>query len=400
VRYNRDGSLAQEWGDQFEAATDIARDVAQHFASLGLTGLHYETIYEMGHDMPLTEIHHSVAQGLREGDPTATIIGPATWPGWTVEERFVKPYLAKYGADLLDAMSVHWYASNDHDLWKLWEGEPEGWALTMGHERYLSAMLDRTALFGDWTRSLQALLSDPALNPAGKPIGIIFTEIDVNATSYYLRNPVNEDWPTYRADRDCWLNTNYFGGVWWASVLGHIASVGVAADAAKFLTRNYYGLAEMAPDDRAYRYPVWFALKLLGEQGGLQAGRQMLTASVAGATSLEAFATGGPDDLRVILINKAFAPQTADISIGGLSPGQWQATCYLFDRTRVAQFLGRKPGEQADGAFEGAPSDDSLSARCLQPLPPLPCTPGGDRQQIAGVPCPPLSLTVLHFARP
>ncbi|MBM3477487.1 MAG: hypothetical protein FJX75_29810, partial [Armatimonadetes bacterium] len=98
VRYNRDGTLiADGWGDQLQAATDIACDVAKHSASVGLAGLHYETIYEMGHDMPLAEIHHAVAQGLREGDPTATIVGPATWPGWTVEEHFVKPYLAKYG---------------------------------------------------------------------------------------------------------------------------------------------------------------------------------------------------------------------------------------------------------------------------------------------------------------
>jgi len=391
VRYNRDGSLAADgWGDQLEAATTIARDTVAHLASIGLTGLHWETMYEMGHDMPLPEIHHAGALGVHEADPTATIIGPATWPGWTVEERFVRPYLAKYGPELLDAVSVHWYASNDHDLWKLWEGEPEGWVLTMGHQDYLRAMLDRTTLFRDWTRSLNALLTDPAVNPTQKPIGIIFTEIDVNATSYYLRNPVNEDWPAYRADRDCWLNTNHFGGVWWASVLCNLASAEAGANAAKFCTRNYYGLAEMAPDDRAYRYPVWFAFRLLQEQGGLRPGRPVLWASVEGVPSVEAFATGSPEDLRIILSNKSFEPQAVQLAISGSPSGDWEAARYLFDSTRVAAFLGRKPGDAADGLFEGAPSDDSASARCLEPVDSLTISEAGAAMRL-----PPLSLTVL-----
>jgi len=398
ARYNRDGSLVTDgWGDQLAAATDIARDVAAHLAETGLTGLHWETIYEMGHDMPLVEIHHAVAQGLREADPTCVIAGPATWPGWTVEERFVKPYLAKYGADLLDTVSVHWYASNDHDLWKLWEGKPEGWALNMADEASLAAMLDRTRLFGDWTRSLHALITDPELNPQAKPIGIIFTEVDVNATSYYLRNPVNDAWPEYRAEADCWLNTNSFGGVWWASVLCHIASAGVAADASKFTARYYYGLAEMAPDDRTYRYPVWFALRLLREQGGLAAGRQMLEATCEGQAAVEAFATGGADDPRAIVINKGFEAESVSLSISGLAAGNWQAIRYVFDSTRVARFLGRKPGVEADGLFEGAPADDSLSAQCLEPVETLPCAEADGVHTLADVECPPLSFTVLRF---
>ena len=269
----------------------------------------------------------------------------------------------------------------------------------MAHETYLAAMLDKTTSYRDWTRSLGTLLRDPQLNPTGKSIGLIFTEADVNQTSYYMRNPINEDWPTYRADRDCWLNGNYFGGLWWASVLCNIASVGTAADAAKFTTRNYYGLAEFAPDDRAYRYPVWFALKLLRDQGGLQAGRQMVAASATGEPMVEAFATGGPDDLRVIVVNKSFAPRTVDIAVSGLAPGEWQAERYLFDRTRVARWLGRKPGEEADGVFEGAP-DDSPSARCLEPLGSLECREAEDAQRITGLECPPISFTVLRFERP
>lgn len=398
ARYDRDGTRAAGgWGDQLDAATDIARDVAAHLAGLGLTGLHWETVYEMGHDMPLVEIHHAVAEGLREADPTCVIAGPATWPGWTVEECFVKPYLAKYGPDLLDRVSVHWYGSNDHEVRKLWGNDPEDWVLTMARRDCLAALLERTGLFGDWTRSLHALLSDPRLNPQTKPIGIIFTEIDVDATSYYLRNPVNDAWPEYRTEADCWLNTNAFGGVWWASVLCHIASAGAAADAAKFNTRYYYGLAEMAEGDRAYRYPVWFALRLLREQGGLVAGRDMLTTTLAGDVSLEAFTTGGPDGLRAILINKGFAPQSIRLSVSGLAAGDWLATRYVFDETRVARFLGRKPGEEADGLFEGAPTDDSLSARCLEPIDTFPCTEADGGHALPDLQCPPLSFTVLRF---
>jgi len=401
VRYNQDGALAREaYGDQLEAARTIARDLARHLAAEGLPGLSYETMYEMGHDMPLVEIHHAVALGVREGDSTAVIVGPATWPGWTVEERFVKPYLARYGPDLLDRVSVHWYASNDHDLWKLWDAEPRDFVVTRAHEKYLGFMLERTTLYHDWTRSLHALLNDPQLNPLAKPIGIVFTEIDVNATSYYLRNPANEEWPAYRADRDCWLNTNVYGGVWWASVLGNIASAGVGAGAAKFCTRNYYGLAEMAPGDRAYRYPVWFALRLLEEQGGLHAGRGMVSADVSGGTCVECFATGGPEDLRVVLVNKAFGPQRIKLTVSGLSPGGWEATRYVFDETRVARWLGRRPGAEADGEFEGAPSDGSKSAQCLVPVDTLRCTSTGGAAELTCPELPALSFTVLRVARP
>lgn len=401
VRYNRDGTRAEEgWGDQLDAAAEIARETVAHLSREGITGLHWETIYEMGHDMPLVEIHHAVATGIRAADGTAKIVGPATWPGWTVQERFVKPYLAKYGPDLLDTVSVHWYADNDHDLWKLWAQEPEGWILTLGHQEYTGAIMDRTGKYADWTRSLDALLKDPALNPAGKRIGISFTEIDVLAISYYLRNPVNEDWPEYRADRDCWLNTNHYGGVWWASVLCNIASAGVAADAAKFNTRNYYGLAEMAPGDRAYRYPVWFALKLLRDEGGLTRGRSMLATEVRGDSGLEAFATGGADGPRIILINKSREPQRADLRAEGLAQGNWNAVRFLFDQTRVAAFLGRRPGEQRDGQFEGAPEDDSKSLRCLEPVETLPCAWSEGQLRIAGVPLPPVSVTVLRLSAP
>jgi hypothetical protein len=271
----------------------------------------------------------------------------------------------------------------------------------MAHEKYLAFMMSKTGSYGNWTRPLHALLQDPQRNPTGKKIGIIFTEVDVNQTSYYLRNPVNPNWPRYRADTDCWLNTNYYGGVWWASVLCHLASAGGAAEAAKFNTRNYYGIQELAPPDKAYRYPVWFTFQLLQEQGGLRAGRPMVAAAAmgGGAPLVEAFATGGPEDLRVIVINKSFHPQAAEVVVSGLAPGDWKATRYRFDQSRVAQFMGRKPGEQADGVFEGAPEDDSKSARCLEPLGTLECREAQGTQRIADLECPPISFTVLRFQK-
>ena len=85
------------------------------------------------------------------------------------------------------------------------------------------------------------------------------------------------------------------------------------------------------------------------------------------------------------------------LSISGLAAGNWQAIRYVFDSTRVARFLGRMPGVEADGLFEGAPADDSLSAQCLEPVETLPCAEADGVHTLADVECPPLSFTVLRF---
>lgn len=403
VRFNLDGSICQSgYGDQLNQAGVIARDIANHLAGEGLKGLAWETLYEMNPDMPLVEMHHAIASGVRQADPTALLVGPATWPGWSVEERFVKPYLARYGADLVDQVSVHWYGSNDHDLWKLWADEKDGWILGMGHTRYLDFLMDRTRLFGDWTRSLAALLKDRKLNPGGKRIGILYTEIDVNATSYFLRNPENPDWPRYRPECDCWLNTNFWGGVWWSSVLCRIAATGNGAGAMKFNTRNYYGLAEMAAGDCAYRYPVWFAMKLLRDQGGVRVGRVMVQAKASAGTpdSLEAYATRGSGSLGVVLVNKSRQPQNTGLRLVGIAPGRWSVRRFLFDETRVARMRGRKPGDRADGTFEGDPDDDSVSTKCLLPVATSTVAAGRAGYRWPAMTLPPTSVTVLRLARP
>ncbi|MCE5199852.1 MAG: hypothetical protein ABFD54_07325 [Armatimonadota bacterium] len=398
-RYNTDGSKVSDgYGNQLDAMTQITRDITAYLVSKGFVGQSYETIYEMGVDMPLVEIHYAVAKGVREADPAAILIGPATWPQWSVEERFVKPYLKKYGADLLDMVSMHWYGTNDHGYVELMKNNNDD-ILTMADTAATKYLMEKTTMFRDATSSLSVLLSDKTLNPSGKKIGITFTEIDIDATSYYQRNPVNNDWPKYRADTDCWLNCNYFGGVWWASVLSNIASTGKGADAFKFNGRNYYGMQDMTGDNKAYRYPIWFAFKLLQDQGGLIKGRQVVSAAAkgGGAPMVEAFATGGPDDLRVIVVNKSSDQQAADISISGMKSGHWTATRYLYDRTRVASCMGREPGHNGSAKFEGYPDSDAVSKKCLTPVNSVACRSEGGKVTITNMPCPPISFTVLTF---
>lgn len=402
MNYNLDGSKAPTgYGDQLPLATRIARDFSAYLVSSGLQGMRWETIYEM--DGPrLVDLHHAVAKGIKESDPTAWIIGPATWPGFSVEEAFVKPYLAKYGPTLLDGISIHWYANNDHSFWELKPGLMDGSTLfTMADKPLLKHLMNETPSYGTWVKSLDALLKDKSVNPSGKKFEISYTEADVNSTSYYKRNPVNKHWPQYNPETDIYHNTNYFGGVWWASVLCHVAATGTGADVAKYNGRFYYGVVDWVPPDKAYRYPVWFAMKLLGERGGLKAGRQMLQAQAAGegASALESFATGSNDDLRIIVINKTFLPQAAEIEISSLADGNWTANTYLFDQTRVAPFIGKKPDSGDDeGTYKGYP-DDSSSEPSLLPTGELQCTSLSGKMLLPTTSCPPISFTVHTLQR-
>lgn len=400
----RDPSKGPTWltfRGQPAAMTRIARDLAAGLAARGLKGLYYETIYELGVQMPLAEIHHIVALGLREGDPTCHIVGPATWPGWSVEERFVKPYLRKYGPDLLDVVSVHWYADNEHSFWALPGWKQTRGIVTMADHTMLEYLMETAPKYAAWCRSLRALLDDPAVNPTRKHIGIAFTEFDALATSPYGRNPENPDWPKYDPAADCYINTNYFGGVWSAYVLCDVAASGCAEAMFKFNARDFYGLIENGKGHDFYRLPVWFAWKLLRDEGGLVPGAKMLTTDVKGPMDqahahvggqdepwVGAFAVRAEDGLRLIVINRSQAAQTVEVKVAGLPAGKWKATRYLYCEGRVAEFIGRKPGTKTEGAFAGAPGD-SKSEACLKPLDTIALS---DPLSL-----PPLSMTILRL---
>jgi hypothetical protein len=412
TKLDLDGSPAADGeSDQYAQLEQITQALAAGLAERGLKGLHWETIYEIGHTMPMVEIHHRAARGIRRADPTAKLMGPATWPGWTVEERFVKPYLATYGPDLLDVVSVHWYADNEHGLWAAPGWKQRQGPMTMGDRVYLQYLVETVPKYAEWCRSLRARLDDPQLNPSGKRIGIAYSEFDVVAESPYQRNPENPDWPRYRAAADCYLNTNVFGGVWCAAVLCDLAASGACDVACKFNTRQFYGLIDNKPGGGGgyFRQPVWFAWKLLQDVAQLRAGATLLACAVSGPTDSAAAHVGGKDTPwvrayavrtaagpRLILINRSLEPQGVDVQIAGLGspPGAVPVQRYRYDEGRVGRFIGRQPGTTPEGQFEGG-ADDTANQRCLEILDTLAARAAGGTLSLADLQCPPVSITVL-----
>jgi hypothetical protein len=328
-------------------------------------------------------------------------MGPATWPGWTVEERFVKPYLAKYGPELLDFVSVHWYASNEHSLW-----ETPGWGrpITMADSLWLQHLMEVTPKWEPWCRSLRRLLDDPTLNPARKRIGIAVTELDANANSPYMQTPPNPRYPEYDPAADCYVNTNVLGGVWLASSLCHLMRGGCDL-ALKFNTRQYYGLIDHDASGAYIRTPAWHAVRLLSEVAGLRAGAPLLRTEVRGPLDsaaahkvgedspwLECAATRDARGLAVVLINRGLESESADVTVAGLGEGARKVTRYLFDAERNQRFIGRPPGDKNDGHFE--PED---RARCLEPVDTQVARVTGGRWGLKAVNCPGISLTVLRI---
>ena len=387
--------------DQWEELSRIAHGLAAGLAERGLKSLYWETIYEIGHTMPSPDLHYFAAKGIREADPTAKLIGPATWPGWTVEERFVKPYLERYGPDLLDYVSIHWYADNEHGLWAAPGWKDRKGPVTMGDRLFVQYLIETAPKYGPWCQSLRKVLDDPQRNPVRKPIGIFYSEFDCLATSPYQQNPENADWPNYRADADCYLNTNWFGGVWCAATLCSMLQSGAIDAAFKFTTRDYYGLIENSTQGGYFREPVWFAWKLLQDAGGLVPGAQLVETTVDGPRDQAQAHVGGEDTpwvmatavraadgLRIILINRSLEPQTVSLSLEGGTPARLRR--FLYSQDRLASYIGPKPGAERNGAFEGAP-DDSRNQRCLEPLDDVATGEGAPALEL-----PPISITVLR----
>ncbi len=397
-RYNLDGNMAQDdISDQYTALSEITNAAVKHFADNGLTGLHWETIYEMGPEMPIADIHYYAAKGIRDADKTAKIIGPATWPGWSVEERFVKPFLSKYDADLVDYVSVHWYASNDQDLWA--KGfDPAETIMTMKDRVFTEHMLSKTPDFAEWTRTLRDMLDNPDINKSGKHIGIMYTEFDAVAQSPYEKNPENPIWPNYDEGSDCYINTNYYGGVWCASVLCNMAAYGKADVFCKFNTRNYYGLIENGKNKNFYRTPVWFAWKLLQDKAGLNSGAEMVkSTSDNSGTVLEHYAVKADDGVNLIFINKSQSAFMVDAFVSGLNDCSHSAEKYIFNQERTAAFIGRKPGSKLEGQFEGAPYTDIKNNMSLKPIADVKTSSYDGKLLLSDIECPKISVVVIRI---
>ncbi len=402
-RYNLDGTRVSDgYGDQMAAVTRIARAVASHLASHGMKGLIWETIYELGPEMPLVDIHHAAALGIRQADRTARVMGPATWPGWSVEERFVKPYLTRFGPELLDYVSMHWYMNCDHRLWKLGY-TPDQHLLTMEDTKYLSWILEHVGDYANWSKSVRAVLDDRRLNKQGKPIGVVYSEYDLTAMSAYGRNPENPRWPEYNPAADCYINTNWFGGVWNAAVLCSVAARGCADILCKFATNNMYGLLECTTHPQTglpYRYygqPIWFAWRLLQERAGLRPGARICSAvttpgSCDGCDVYGVVQQAGR--ASVVIINRTFNPVRVALDLLGLPCGASRITMYRFDQKRSAPFLGRRPGYSAEGRFADAP-DTSRNLESLKPIGPVVFRPHGQHMRLQTLFCSPVSVTVL-----
>lgn len=401
-RYDADGTFHEgAFGDQWDAWAGVARDIAARLKAEGLSGLYWETAYELGHTAPLAQIHYYGAKGIKEADPTAMCMGPATWPGWTVEERFVKPYLAAYPAALLDYVSVHWYANNEHGLWDTGYDPADG-VITMADDLWLRCLMEVTPKLGWWSTRLRALLADAKLNPTGKRIGVAFTELDANAYSPYMRSPANESHPEYDPAADCYVNTNVFGGVWNASALCNLMKSGACDIAMKYNTRQYYGLIDHGPDDEYMRTPVWYAMYMLSEVAGLKAGAELVASSVEGPTDSAKEHVGGEDSpwlectaradeagFALVLTNRGPESEAAEVSIRRIPDGEYEATWYRFDASRCQRFIGRPAAQEQDGRFES----ESVSL-CLEPTERTRLAAEGGALELS-VECPGTSITVL-----
>jgi hypothetical protein len=281
----------------------------------------------------------------------------------------------------------------------------------MADTLYLTYLMESVPRYSTWTRSLRALLDDPELNPEGKPIGIAYTEYDANAHSPYRRNPVNPRWPAYDAAADCYVNTNYFGGVWSAALLTDMATNGAADMIAKFNTRQYYGLIENNPEnDGFFRQPVWFAWRLLREAGGLTPGAALARVQVEGPCDdaathygdavgspwIQACAVTADDALRLILVNRSFEDREVGLRVSGVpAPDRrLHADRYLYSRDRLAPFIGRPEGSSREGAFQDAP-DDRLNERTLKPLDRVRLQVEDGTLCLTDLTCPAISITVL-----
>ena len=414
--YDRNGAYHYpNNGNQVDDMQTIARDIASRLKSAGLGGLTWETIYEAdGVEHNLPDTHYYTAKGLRQGDSSIKIIGPATWPTYSVEERFIKPYFTKYGAEgvnLLDYVSMHWYASNS--FWMrsdLWDHTKD--FISMTDTELLKLTMEATPYYAQAVRRARALLdvyqNNKTINPSGKKIGIAFTEYDANAYSPYLKNYNNINYPNYYAKSDTYINTNYFGGVWLASVMTDVLANSPVDIMMKFMARNYYGLIDNIDGYNYYRLPVWYAIKLLRDGAGMKPGAKIVSATVTGPTDsgaapnhiagveqnspwIQAVAVKNGSQTSVIIINRSNTALPVNLTV--LGAANRKMTRYVYCKNTNAMFIGGVTGgPHGDGYFEGYNSTEKYT--CIRAINYVTLSASGKLNNYAA---PAFSFTVFTF---
>lgn len=382
-RFNHDGSQTDGISDQMRDYAEICGNVARELKKIGITGLAWETFFECDGSDYTVDLHYLTAKAIKEADPTAIIIGPATFPGWAVEEGFLKPYLTKYGTDYLDGVSIHLYGTND--AWArtdLWDYHTD--IITMRRTDLLNIIMESASRIPETSKKVREILDSPVYNPGKKKIDILFTEFDANAYSPYQRVPVNQNYPNYSIDSDCYINTNYFGGVFTANCLLQAAIYSPVDDMFRFTTRAYYGLLDhdYTNNEEYYRTPVYFSFLMLQERAHLTPGATTYAASnVRGPTDNATLNIGevsknypyitfagvkNGSDQSVIILNRSSEPLNVELTIRNSQLSKSTATRYLFSKHTTAQYIGRGEGCSFDGYFE-SPGNDLVKNTCLTP---------------------------------
>lgn len=400
-RFNHDGSQTDGISDQMRDYAKICGNTARELKKLGITGLAWETFFECEGHGYVVDLHYLTAKAIKEADPTAIIIGPATFPGWSVEEGFLKNYLSKYGAEYLDGVSIHLYGSND--AWAktdLWDYNTD--IITMKRTDLLNIIMESSNRIPETSKKVRDILDNPIYNPNKKKIDILFTEFDANAYSPYQRVPINNNYPNYSIDSDCYINTNYFGGVFTANCLLQAAVYSPVNDMFRFTTRAYYGLLDhdYTNDGQYYRTPVYFSFMMLQKRAYLTPGATTYAASnVSGPTDNTLKNIGevsknypyitfagvkNGSKQSVVILNRSSNPLNVKLTLKNSQLSKTSATRYLFSKHTTAQYIGRGAGMDFDGYFE-SPDNDLEKNTCLTPYDTVTLTKNGQDYVYSGV---------------
>lgn len=388
-QYNKDGTKSSvNRGNQIDEYARIAKEITRKLKAAGVSGLLWETIYEIGYGYePFYQspvyIHYATAKAIKEVDGSAKFIGPATFTGWCVE-KFLDDYFSEYGAEgskYLDFVSFHQYGGNyiwnKTDLWK-YDKQFVSMVKSDNHVQngfpiknlsLLKILSSTPKEASNCVKKLKSMISQKSeYYGFTKKIGVAITEYDVNNYSNYLNNPSNDRYPQYNAASDTSINTNYFGGVTTAYLLT-TCSLSGADLLMKFNTRSYYGIVDndCANQNVYYRTPLWYSFKLLQEKLGLTSSSEIIPLNVTGPKDTDTgysepwiFACGVKKNGRtnILVINRGTNPSNVMITLKNMD-GKKSFTRFVYGENTTAQYIGnrRTTGKEYDGIFEGGMDD-------------------------------------------